>query len=59
MFGIAAIPSVLLALGMTMCPESPRWLFQVFAWLHSVFMLFCSLYAIFRVTSEMSLTLLS
>nr|AAG00995.1 putative glucose translocator [Mesembryanthemum crystallinum] len=28
MFGIAAIPSVLLALGMAMCPESPRWLFQ-------------------------------
>lgn len=28
MFGIAIVPSVLLALGMAMCPESPRWLFQ-------------------------------
>ncbi|KAK9683190.1 hypothetical protein RND81_10G122100 [Saponaria officinalis] len=28
MFGIATIPSILLALGMAMCPESPRWLFQ-------------------------------
>ncbi|KAJ8442485.1 hypothetical protein Cgig2_022368 [Carnegiea gigantea] len=28
MFGIAIFPSVLLALGMAMCPESPRWLFQ-------------------------------
>lgn len=29
MFGIAAIPSILLALGMAFSPESPRWLFQV------------------------------
>lgn len=29
MFGIAVIPSVLLALGMAISPESPRWLFQV------------------------------
>ncbi|KAK1357493.1 Plastidic glucose transporter 4 [Heracleum sosnowskyi] len=28
MFGIAAIPSVLLALGMTISPESPVWLYQ-------------------------------
>ncbi|KAH7682581.1 Sugar/inositol transporter protein [Dioscorea alata] len=28
MFGIAVIPSVLLALGMAISPESPRWLFQ-------------------------------
>lgn len=28
MFGIATVPSVLLALGMGFCPESPRWLFQ-------------------------------
>ncbi|XP_052204433.1 plastidic glucose transporter 4-like isoform X1 [Diospyros lotus] len=28
MFGIAIIPSVLLALGMAFSPESPRWLFQ-------------------------------
>lgn len=28
MFGIAVIPSVLLALGMMISPESPRWLFQ-------------------------------
>lgn len=28
MFGIAAIPSVLLALGMAFSPESPRWLYQ-------------------------------
>ncbi|KAI7738248.1 hypothetical protein M8C21_025111 [Ambrosia artemisiifolia] len=28
MFGIAAIPSVLLALGMAFSPESPRWLVQ-------------------------------
>ncbi|KAI3852936.1 hypothetical protein MKX03_029871 [Papaver bracteatum] len=28
MFGVAVVPSVLLALGMAMCPESPRWLFQ-------------------------------
>ncbi|KAL4568884.1 hypothetical protein LXL04_024501 [Taraxacum kok-saghyz] len=28
MFGIAVIPSVLLALGMTVTPESPRWLVQ-------------------------------
>lgn len=28
MFGIALIPSVLLALGMTFSPESPRWLYQ-------------------------------
>ncbi|KMT18568.1 hypothetical protein BVRB_2g027020 [Beta vulgaris subsp. vulgaris] len=28
MFGIATIPSVLLAVGMGFCPESPRWLFQ-------------------------------
>ncbi|KDO59058.1 hypothetical protein CISIN_1g0091082mg [Citrus sinensis] len=30
MFGLAAIPSILLALGMGLSPESPRWLFQVF-----------------------------
>jgi hypothetical protein len=29
MFGIAVIPSILLALGMAFSPESPRWLFQV------------------------------
>ncbi|XP_004288655.1 PREDICTED: plastidic glucose transporter 4 [Fragaria vesca subsp. vesca] len=28
MFGIAIVPSVLLALGMTVSPESPRWLLQ-------------------------------
>ncbi|KAL8171532.1 LOW QUALITY PROTEIN: hypothetical protein V2J09_023336 [Rumex salicifolius] len=28
MFGVAVVPSVLLALGMSFCPESPRWLFQ-------------------------------
>ncbi|KAH9623544.1 hypothetical protein KSS87_007484 [Heliosperma pusillum] len=28
MFGIATVPSIFLALGMAMCPESPRWLFQ-------------------------------
>ncbi|GAB2300001.1 hypothetical protein Dimus_034045 [Dionaea muscipula] len=28
MFGIAIVPSVLLVLGMSLCPESPRWLFQ-------------------------------
>ncbi|KAK7295777.1 hypothetical protein RJT34_18689 [Clitoria ternatea] len=28
MFGIAVVPSILLALGMTISPESPRWLFQ-------------------------------
>lgn len=28
MFGIAVIPSILLALGMAISPESPRWLFQ-------------------------------
>lgn len=30
MFGIAVIPSILLALGMAISPESPRWLYQVF-----------------------------
>lgn len=30
MFGIAVIPSILLALGMAISPESPRWLVQVF-----------------------------
>ncbi|KAJ6926566.1 plastidic glucose transporter 4-like isoform X2 [Populus alba x Populus x berolinensis] len=29
MFGISAVPAVLLALGMAFSPESPRWLFQV------------------------------
>lgn len=29
MFGVAIVPSVLLALGMAASPESPRWLFQV------------------------------
>lgn len=29
MFGIAVVPSVLMALGMAISPESPRWLFQV------------------------------
>ncbi|KAL9264927.1 Plastidic glucose transporter 4-like protein [Drosera capensis] len=28
MFAVAIIPSVLLVLGMSFCPESPRWLFQ-------------------------------
>ncbi|XP_010916426.1 plastidic glucose transporter 4 isoform X1 [Elaeis guineensis] len=28
MFGIAIVPSVLMALGMAISPESPRWLFQ-------------------------------
>ncbi|KAF2313796.1 hypothetical protein GH714_013464 [Hevea brasiliensis] len=28
MFGIAAVPAILLALGMAFSPESPRWLFQ-------------------------------
>ncbi|KAJ1391442.1 Sugar/inositol transporter [Sesbania bispinosa] len=28
MFGITVVPSFLLALGMTICPESPRWLYQ-------------------------------
>ncbi|KAK8507846.1 hypothetical protein V6N12_074411 [Hibiscus sabdariffa] len=28
MFGIAAVPSILLALGMAFSPESPRWLYQ-------------------------------
>ncbi|WVZ05443.1 hypothetical protein V8G54_018789 [Vigna mungo] len=28
MFGITVVPSFLLALGMAICPESPRWLFQ-------------------------------
>ncbi|KAK7340949.1 hypothetical protein VNO77_21667 [Canavalia gladiata] len=28
MFGISIVPSILLALGMTISPESPRWLFQ-------------------------------
>lgn len=28
MFGIAIVPSVLLALGMALSPESPRWLYQ-------------------------------
>ncbi|KAL6007533.1 hypothetical protein ACLOJK_033031 [Asimina triloba] len=28
MFGIAVVPSVLMALGMAFSPESPRWLFQ-------------------------------
>lgn len=30
MFGVAIVPSILLALGMAFSPESPRWLFQVF-----------------------------
>ena len=36
MFGIAILPSILLALGMAVSPESPRWLFQVFLhdWSH-------------------------
>jgi hypothetical protein len=29
MFGIAVVPSILLAVGMAFSPESPRWLFQV------------------------------
>jgi hypothetical protein len=29
MFGIAIVPSILLAIGMGFSPESPRWLFQV------------------------------
>lgn len=29
MFGVAVVPSILLALGMAFSPESPRWLFQV------------------------------
>lgn len=39
MFGVALIPSVLLALGMAFSPESPRWLFQVFSAIFSVFIL--------------------
>jgi hypothetical protein len=30
MFGIAVVPSILLAVGMAFSPESPRWLFQVY-----------------------------
>lgn len=29
MFGIALVPSLLMALGMAFSPESPRWLYQV------------------------------
>jgi hypothetical protein len=29
MFGISVVPSILLVLGMAICPESPRWLYQV------------------------------
>lgn len=29
MFTVAIFPAVLMALGMAVCPESPRWLFQV------------------------------
>ena len=29
MFGVAVVPSILLAVGMAFSPESPRWLFQV------------------------------
>lgn len=32
MFGISAVPAILLALGMAFSPESPRWLFQVLLW---------------------------
>jgi hypothetical protein len=32
MFGISIVPSILLALGMAVSPESPRWLFQVCTW---------------------------
>jgi len=28
MFGVAVVPSILLAVGMAFSPESPRWLFQ-------------------------------
>ena len=52
MFGIAAIPSVLLGLGMAMCPESPRWLFQVFAWLHSVLLHNCILFPLCYLQSN-------
>lgn len=31
MFGVAIVPSVLMALGMAISPESPRWLFQVWS----------------------------
>jgi len=37
MFGIAVVPSVLLALGMAISPESPRWLFQVFMHFCTIF----------------------
>lgn len=37
MFGISVVPSVLLALGMAISPESPRWLFQVFLQLSGIF----------------------
>lgn len=37
MFGIAVVPSVLLALGMAISPESPRWLFQVFLQFCTIF----------------------
>lgn len=39
MFGIAIIPSVLLALGMAISPESPRWLFQVSSQYRSVYLI--------------------
>lgn len=29
MFGISVVPAILLAVGMAMSPESPRWLYQV------------------------------
>lgn len=29
MFGISMVPSILLAVGMAISPESPRWLYQV------------------------------
>lgn len=37
MFGITVVPSILLALGMTISPESPRWLFQVILPYYAVF----------------------
>lgn len=29
MFGISMVPAILLAVGMAISPESPRWLYQV------------------------------
>jgi len=50
MFGIAVVPSVLLALGMAISPESPRWLYQVF-------LQFCSILCQGRFYSLMTVKL--